>query len=450
MRGYSIRFRLLLLLLGSLVLAWVVILGAGYQKAREEIHELADARLQQGAHTLLMLDLKRLARLAMTSEASETKVSDDEDQGMEAPPLAFQVWSDDGKLILESAGAPAAPYVSSKGFATRTIDQLQWRSYTVHDRKRAYQVTALEPLAVRDHPVVELTRRMSQVLVLALPLLGLLVWFSIQRGLQPLRRLSEAISSRDASNLDSLQLQQVPDEVRPLITALNSLLQRLARSLDKERAFTADAAHELRTPLAAIKVQAEVALLAGDGASRRQAIEQVISGVNRTTHLVQQLLLLARVEHVGLDTPQAVDLGRMATDCVARYADEAGRRGIECDLETEAGCVLQGDAAMLTVLLDNLLDNAIKYGRAGGHIFIGVGRRASALWLRVEDDGEGVSEADRARLHDRFFRVEGHVTPGSGLGLSIVEKIAMAHGGVVEIGAGRSGRGFGVNVVFPT
>jgi len=449
MKRYSIRRRLLWLLLGSLVVVWGAMLGVSYHKARKEIHELADVRLQQGAHTLLTLDLKRLARLAKTSEEDEAEHGKDDEHGDEVPPLAFQVWDDDGKLLLASAGAPAASYLSEKGYATRTINRRDWRSYSVHDRKRDYQVTVLEPLFIREHPIAELAGRMGQVLVLALPLLALLTWLSIRHGLRPLMRLSDAIGARDAANLEAIQLQQVPDEVRPLITALNALLQRLAHSLDKERAFTADAAHELRTPLAAIKVQAEVALAAHDESIRRHAIEQVIAGVNRTTHLAQQLLLLARLEHVEQDARHAVDLGQMAADCVAQRADEAGQKEIECELEAESDCVLQGDPAMLTALLDNLLDNAIKYGRRGGRIAVSVRRDAGALRLAVEDDGNGVSETDRARLRDRFFRIEGHAAPGSGLGLSIVEKIAAVHGGKVNIGVGLGGRGLGVSVCFP-
>ncbi len=449
MKHYSIRRRLLGMLLGSLVLAWAAMLGFGYQKVHEEIHELADARLQQAAHTLLVLDLKRLARLAQAGEPGESRSRESEEHTDEAPPLAFQVWSERGRLLLDSAGAPALPFDTDDGYATRSFDGRDWRSYSVHDRKHGYRVTMLEPLAVRDHPVHELAGRMAQVLLMALPLLALLVWLSIRRGFAPLERLSNAISARGAANLEEIRLQQVPDEVHPLIIALNDLLLRLARSLDKERAFTADAAHELRTPLAAVKVQAEVALAAQDESSRRQAIEQVIAGVNRTTHLARQLLLLARLEHVEHDARRPVDLGRLAADCVAQRADEAGRKQIECELAAEPGCVVQGDPAMLAVLLDNLLDNAVKYGRSCGCITVSVRREASGLRLAVADDGDGVSEADRSRLRDRFFRVEGSAVPGSALGLSIVEKIASVHGGSVDIGAGIDGRGLGMSVLFP-
>ncbi|MBS0316049.1 MAG: sensor histidine kinase N-terminal domain-containing protein [Proteobacteria bacterium] len=453
MKRFSIRRRLLLLLLGSLVLVWAAMLGVGYEKAREEIHELADARLQQGARTLMMLDLKRLARLAQAGESSQAgKGGEAEGRHVEesgAQPLAFQIWGDDGQLLLASAGAPAAPQDLHDGYVTRRIDGRDWRSYSLRDTRHDYRVTVLEPLALREHPANQLAGRMGQVLLLALPVLALLIWFGIGQGLRPLARLSDAIAVRDTGNLEPIRLRRVPAEAQALIAALNDLLERLARSLDKERAFTADAAHELRTPLAAIKVQAQVALAAQDEAGRRQAIEQVIAGVDRTTHLAQQLLLLARFDHVEPGTRQAVDLGRLAADHVAQRADDAIRNHIELELAAEPDCRLAGDPAMLATLLDNLIDNAIKYGRSGGQALVSVRRGAGALLLAVMDDGDGVVAADRARLRDRFFRVEGHAASGSGLGLSIVEKIAAAHGGTVDIGTGLQGRGLGVTVRFP-
>jgi two-component system sensor histidine kinase QseC len=449
MKGFSLRGRLLLLLLGSLALVWGAMLGVGYDEAREEIHELADARLQQGARTLLVLDLKRLSRLAGTGATAAANGDNETGQDNGVRPLAFQVWSDSGRLLLASNGAPSAPYRADEGYATDVIDGRAWRSYSLQNRKHDYRVTVLEPLAVREHPVRELTGRMGLILLWALPLLALLVWLSVYRGLRPLARLSDEIGARDAGNLDPIQLQRVPAEAQAPVLALNRLLERLARSLDKERAFTADAAHELRTPLAAIKVQAEVALAAQDEATRRHAIEQVIAGVNRTTHLAQQLLLLARLEHVEPAMRQAVDLGRLAADVVAQRADEATRKAIDVELAADPGCVLQGDPATLATMLDNLLDNAFKYGGAGGHVVVTVRRDASATLLMVADDGAGVAGNEGARLRDRFFRSGDHAEPGSGLGLSIVGKIAAAHGGSVEIGSGLAGRGLGVAVRFP-
>lgn len=453
MKRFSIRRRLLWLLLGSLVLVWGVMLAAGYRKAHEEIHQLADIRLQQGAHTLLALDLKRLARLARL-DATERKDDDDDadeaQHGEGVPALAFQVWSDHGELLLASKNAPPLSQRLGRGYATLTVNGEEWRTYSGQDYKRKNQVTVLEPLALRNHPAHELAGRMAQVLLLALLPLAVLLWISIRQGLKPLTRLSEAIHARDADNLEPLQLRGIPDEVQPLIGALNHLLERLTRSLDKERAFTADAAHELRTPLAAIKVQAEVALAATDAATSRYAMQQVIAAVNRTTHLAQQLLLLARLEQIEPKSQQIVDLAQLAADGISARADAALRSGIEIELVAIADALVSGDPTMLGILLDNLLDNAIKYGgEHGQRIVVTLQRSNQAVQLLVADDGEGVAADERARLPDRFFRVAGHSALGSGLGLSIVAKIAAAHGGALGIGEGLDGRGLGVSVCLP-
>lgn len=443
MKNFSIRRRLVLLLLGSLVLVWIAMLGFGYTKAHEEVHELADARLRQSARTLMLLDLKRLGKVVKAE-----RQDDDHDIDSDSGPLGFQVWSDDGEMLLQGAKAPSASFRAGEGFATFDVDHQQWRSYASRDYARHYQVRVFEPMRARDHMIAKLAQRMAQVLLLALPLLALLIWVSIGRGLRPLERLSHVIAARNADNLDPIPLEHAPTEARALTDALNHLLQRLAHSIEKERSFTADAAHELRTPLAAIKVQAQVALAAQDDPTRRHAIGQVIAGVNRTTHLAQQLLLLARLDHIEPAARQAVDLGQLVRECAVRHADEAAHRGIEIQVLAASLCVLQGDSAMLSIMIDNLLDNAIKYGRARGRIEAAVDCETSALALSVKDDGQGVAVEHRQRLRDRFFRTQNGDVPGSGLGLSIVEKIASAHNGIVLVGEGLAGRGLGVTIRF--
>ncbi|TAM08446.1 MAG: two-component sensor histidine kinase [Rhodanobacter sp.] len=443
----SLRMRLLLLLIGSLVLAWGAMLAVGYDEVREEIHELADARLQQGARTLLALDLKRLTRLA---QAGDGDAGNGRDHGNQVAPLAFQVWGGDQRLLLASPDAPAARFHPDDGYATRVIDARAWRSYSLRDARRGYQVTVLEPLALREHPVHEVAWRVGRVALWALPLLGVLVWLSVARGLAPLGRLARSVGTRDAGNLEPLHVQRIPAEAVPLVAALNGLLARLAVSLDRERTFTADAAHELRTPLAAIKVQAEVALGAPDAAIRQQAIVQVIAGVDRATHLAQQLLTLARLEHGGELALQAVDLGGVAAECLALRAGDADARGIAVDLQADPGCVVHGDPATLRILVDNLVDNAIKYGVSGGRLAVAVERHADAWRLTVADDGAGVPAADWPRLRDRFYRGADRSAAGSGLGLSIVERIAAAHHATVGIGRGIDGRGLAVSVDFPS
>lgn len=441
---FSIRRRLVLLLSLSLVLVWTAMLGFTYFETREEIHELADARLEESARTLMLLDLKRLGALAGDASGHDDHDGDD-DRGKH---IGFQVWNHDGTLLLRSPGSPDAAYMARDGHAVLTPDGKTWHSFAARDARRGYQVRVLEAPGTRDSLVNQNALRMAQLLLLALPVLALLIWLSVGHALRPMTSLSSAITLRDADNLDTIALDRVPAEVQPLVDSLNHLLRRLAYSIDKERAFTADAAHELRTPLAAIKVQAEVALAAQDEAQRSHAIRQVIAGVNRSTHLARQLLLLARLDHPDAAAMRQVDLAALAAECAGRNADEALRKGIAIELAAQPDCVLQADPLALSLMIDNLIENAIKYGRADGRIALAVERGARQLVLSVKDDGPGVPPEKLARLTHRFYRVEGSEADGSGLGLSIVDKIARAYHGVLSLGPGIDGSGLGATIRF--
>lgn len=447
MKRYSIRRRLIGFLLGSLLLVWGGMLGWTYHEAREEVDEMADERLEESVRMLMLLDLKRLAVLAQSG--SMDAEHDDHDDDEHKNHVAFQIWGSNGLLLLRSPGAPDAAFDRHDGHATYRIGKVSWHSYASNDAEQGYQVRAFESSAVRDHLADKLGWQMMQTLLFALPVLGLLTWIGVGRSLSPLTTISHAIATRNAAKLDPIDVERIPDEVQPLVGSLNNLLSRLSHSIDRERAFTADAAHELRTPLAAIKVQAEVALAAQDDAQRRYAISQVIAGVNRTTHLAQQLLLLARLDHPDFAAAQPVDVGKLAAECAARFADEALRRNIELDVAAPPGCILDADPAMLSILIGNLIDNAIKYGHENGRVAVAVDCRRESLSVSVRDDGHGVSEENRARLMDRFFRLGGSEAEGSGLGLSIVAKIAERYHAKVSLGEGLNGRGLGVTVIFP-
>lgn len=464
MKRLSIRRRLLVLLLGSVLVVWFALLGYGYVKLTEEVDEMADARLEQNARTLMLLDLKRLHALAGGSPDSarsrdrrshrdhDKDDNDDHHDDIDdddVRPVVFEVRDGDGSLLMRVPGAPGSGFRPKDGHATLRLDGVLWHTFALRDAEYGYQVRVFEKEETRSRLVNKLGRRMAQWLLLALPVLALMVWISTGRGLRPLTTMSRAIGSRSADNLQPLDLDQVPSEVQPLVDSLNKLLQRLSESIDRERSFTADAAHELRTPLAAIKVQAEVALAADSDEQRRHAIAQVIAGVHRTTHLAQQLLLLARLDHAESAQVQEVDLGQAAVDSAARQADAAERAGIELGVDVEEGCMLRADPLALSILCDNLIDNAIKYGRSGGHVAVSVTRTDSGAVLTVRDDGPGVPPAQRSRLADRFFRVAGSGAEGSGLGLSIVDRIARRYGGSVEFGDGINGCGLGVTVRLP-
>ncbi len=257
MKRLSIRQRLLVLIMSSLLAVWCAMAVFSYHESHEEISELFDSRLEQGANIILLLDLKRLQSLA-NNEAEQLEDNDgDDDEHNQV--LPFQVWSAEGRLLLHNASAPHVSYSSESGFKNYVAEQNKWRTLARWNADKTLQVRVFEDIHQRRHLASGILHRILTPLLIALPGLALLIWLSVGQGLQPLRTLSDAIAARNAKNLDAIKLERVPTEVEGLVNSLNELLQRLANSLDKERRFTADAAHELRTPLAAIKIQAEVA-----------------------------------------------------------------------------------------------------------------------------------------------------------------------------------------------
>lgn len=447
MTSFSLRRRLTLLLLTSLVLVWGGMLVVSYREAREEVDELSDARLEEGARALMLLDLKRLRELSEI-EGLSAIVEDYDDDDDSVKQIAFQVWATAGSLLLRTRDAPATSFDKQNGFDTIQAQGQPWRTFATWNERHGFQVRVFERLRAREDLAAGVAGRMITPLLFAVPLLALIIWFSIERGLTPLRTLSSAITARDAANLDPVRLHRVPKEVEPLVDSLNDLLQRLSHSIDKERRFTADAAHELRTPLAAIKVQAQVALGAENPGKRRGALLQIVEGVNRTTHLVQQLLTLARLDQPEINVLQAVDLGDLAAQCAARYAESALQKELELSVSAEPECLVRGDPTTLDVMIGNLIDNAIRYTQEQGRVEVSVAKQRESIVLSVKDNGPGVPEEDRRRVLDRFYRAEGNRVPGSGLGLSIVERIADAHQAKISLGEGLDGKGFGVCVLF--
>jgi two-component system sensor histidine kinase QseC len=438
----SMRRRLVAMMLLSLVLVWGVMLALSRYEARQEVAELADTRLEEAAGMLLRVDLKTLQALAVKTQQGAGTDSEHDYH------TSFQVWTNEGRLQLSSAGAPVAQFDPNHGFATVSIQGSNWRTYALDDVVHGYHVRVFEPEIAREDLANKIAMRMAQLLLVMLPVLALLLWLSVGRSLAPLTTTSREIASRGVDRLDPIELERVPFEVKTLTEALNRLLERLSISIDRERSFTADAAHELRTPLAAIKVQAEVALAAREDAEQHHAIRQVIAGVENATHLVRQLLLLARIEHSDSATIQAVDLGEIAMESARHHADDIVKNGIDIEVATQPECKMSGNQATLRVIVDNLIDNAIKYGGRDGRILLSVTKEGSALVLSVKDAGKGVPPETRARIMDRFYRGGGNEAPGSGLGLSIVDKIARVHRGELTLGEGLEGRGLSATVRF--
>jgi two-component system sensor histidine kinase QseC len=325
----------------------------------------------------------------------------------------------------------------------------RWRVFAATGAERAVQVYVGEAIAARESILRALLRGTLAPLALALPLLGLAAWWAVRQGLKPLRRLSRDLAARQPDALDTVQVPQAPTEMQPLLDALNGLLGRISALLDSERRFTADAAHELRTPLAAIRAQAQVALAETDDAARQHALHATLQGCDRAARLVEQLLLLARLEADSGSAQPLVDLGVLARQELALATPDAAMQQQTLSLEAEGALPVRGQEALLSVLLRNLVDNALRYSPPGATVQLRLRQTGTALQLDIDDSGPGLSDEALQRLGQRFFRVLGHSAPGSGLGWSIVRRIAAVQRAQVQVGRSETLGGLHVAVTWP-
>ncbi|MEP7295575.1 MAG: ATP-binding protein [Burkholderiales bacterium] len=426
----SLQGQLLAWVLGLVVLVWLLTAALTWFDARHELDELLDSHLAQAAALLVVQQAQELG--------DDDREVDSPTLHRYAPKAAFQVFHE-GRLALRSANAPTAPMFESldrkaAGFRTVSFGGTTWRVFAATGAERDVQVFVGEQVASRNSILMAVLRSTMWPMMAALPVLALAVWWAVRRGVLPLRRLSLVLGQRSPQELRPVVIDGAPAEMAPALDALNGLLHRIAELVESERRFTADAAHELRTPIAAIRAQAQVALGESDDGQRRHALQATLSGCDRATRLVDQLLTLARLE-ASASTPLAdVDLGELVRRVVADLAPEAIRKHQEIALDAAGGCVVNGDATLLAVLVRNLVDNAIRYSPAHAVVKIAVTKPAGRVMLHVDDSGPGLRDEDRQRMGERFFRVIGSTEDGSGLGWSIVRRIAAAHRAEVRLG----------------
>jgi two-component system sensor histidine kinase QseC len=436
---YSLKRRLLVALLASIALVWLATSVYSYFDARHELDELLDAHLAQSVALLLAQTGEELEEIDTGHMAQLHK---------RARGVAIQIWERGGILRLHSRSAPDQRLsVQDEGFSDARIAGKRWRVFSTWDAERRYLVQVGERYETRDEIAVGLAKNLLLPLLFALPLLGLLVWLNVARALRPLARLGRQVAERDPGNLGALDAGEIPAEVLPLVENLNRLFGRVAQLIENERRFTADAAHELRTPLAGLKTQAQVARASVSDAERAHALDQVIVGCDRASRLVEQLLTLARLdpEQPGRGAERC-DLQDLAKTAVAELAPYALSKRIDIDLAAGAALPVAGHAGLIAILLRNLIDNAIRYSPAGASVQVRAARAGEAATLTVSDQGPGIPAAERGKVGQRFYRILGTEEYGSGLGLSIVKRIVELHGASLSLGEGEHGRGLAVAV----
>jgi two-component system OmpR family sensor kinase len=433
----SIRRQLLVWLLGGLTLAIIAAAFGTYFRAREEANALFDYQLKEMAASLTDAPFAPApAGVGALGPGSNA--------------LLVQIWDRNGVQLYLSQPHRVLPQNAQLGFTTVDTRSGAWRVFSTLADGQVVQVA--QPMSARHELATSMALRTVVPLLLALPVLALLIWLTIARGLAPLDRVAAAVERRSPALLEPLSESGLPREVQPLVGALNGLLGRLSHALAAQRSFIADAAHELRTPLTAVHLQAQLAERATDEAERRAALADLKGGLERATRLVEQLLTQAREEPGVADRPEAtIDLPALAREVVADLAPLAAAKRIDLGLNADSPVQVRGDADALATLLSNLVDNALRYTPEGGRVDVGVAIDGGRAMLSVRDSGPGIPEADRERVFDRFVRgsVTAGAVRGSGLGLSIVKRIAERHGADIAVGPGLGGAGVGISARFP-
>jgi two-component system sensor histidine kinase QseC len=435
----SLRAKLLVPLLVGVLLAQLAIAASTYLETRHEFDDLLDKHLAQTADLLVAQTVADMIELTVNPlPASQRKYWG----------VAFQVWAGGKDLLLRSNTAPAERMSSvEEGFSDVVLHGSNWRVYSTWAGDRKSLVQVAEERRQRDALVVEVVTSLLAPMIVALPLLALLLWYVIDRGLAPLRHIGSDIARRSPDNLSQLHTEDVPTEVVPLIDNLNRLFTRVGELMERERRFTADAAHELRTPLAALRSQAQVARAESDSTERIRALDNVIAACDRAARLVEQLLTLARLEPEEIrQKREPCDLARVAREAVADVLPFAQRRGVAIEIAGPDAFATFAVPSLMRVLLRNLVDNAARYSPAGGMVTVTLDPDANRI--AVEDQGPGVPLAERARLGERFHRLLGSGQTGIGLGLSIVKRIAQIHDAAIAFDAGADGRGLRVTVTL--
>ncbi|RQR80013.1 two-component sensor histidine kinase [Burkholderia sp. Bp9012] len=444
----SLHGRLLTLVPAVVLGVWLSTLMLTWLDAQREIDRLLDGHLAQAAALLV---------------AQQARGPDDDDNAIDAPILhpygprvAFQVFHD-GRLGLHSENAPAKPMVApeltgrdrASGFWTVVIDGNAWRVFVVHGVRSDVQVFVGERIDSRESILRAVMRSAFWPMAAALPLLVLAIGWAVRRGTAPLRDFGRVLARRNPQALDPIRPDRTPLEMRSMLDALNRLFERIRTVMDAERRFTADAAHELRTPIAAVKAQAQVAMAEPDDERRRHALRGVLEGCDRAARLVDQLLLLSRLDAGALTDRAPVDVSALAKRVVAEAAPRAIGKRQRLELDAPSPCVVGGNEPLLESMVRNLVDNAIGYSPPQARISVSVCRREGHAVLRVEDGGPGIGDDDLHRLGERFFRPQGARPGGSGLGWSIVRRIAAAHDADIEVGRSPALGGLRVVVSWP-
>lgn len=431
----SIRTRLLVTLLGALLLVGLGGAVGVYLKASDEANVLFDYQLRQ-----IALSLRDHAATAVAVARSAQDNAEQE--------IAIQIWDDEGLHLYHSHPESQRLPQTTPGMTTVALTYGAWRVFTLVEDERIIQVA--QPLRIRQSMATGMAIRTLLPWLGTIPVLGGLIWWLVGRGLEPLMAVAHAVQTQTPQALTALPTTGLPHEVHTLVVALNALLARLGTALAAQSAFIADAAHALRTPLAAVHLQAQVVARASGEEEQRQALAALQQGIQRVTHLVQQLLTMARLEPERVAQPLLpVALNPLLHAVITEHVPLAAEKDIDLGLARDDPVWILGNEEQLRLLFGNLLENALYYTPVGGTVDVQVKQTPEAICVEVADTGPGIPPEERTRVFDRFYRGAATRVPGSGLGLAIVKASVERHQARITLGAREDGTGLMVRVTFP-
>ena len=454
MRTNSLRAQLLKQLMLPIVLATLAIAGSGYFSAREEIGEIYDSELITAANVLWLLNRDYAQddqpTIAMKTQSIDLDNIDPDAMDEYAQWRSFRVFKH-GKIIIESDNArPENIPPSVQGFTNFMHDGEQWRSFTLRVADDNTVVEVAERVEARGDLIWRISEGLIWPLLFVIPVIGLLIWRGVHVGLIDLRRFAIAIKKRSPDDLSRLQSDHVPVELTPLAEGLNQLLGKLEAAAAHERIFMDNAAHELRTPLAALSIQAQVALAANDAVERTSTLNDLAGGVARAARLVDQMLILGRLKH-QLKPFRPLPACRILRHIIKEYVPLALQKHIDITLSGDESATLLTQEDLLQTMIGNLLDNAIKYTPESGRVLIHVASPEQGVTeICISDTGPGIPESEHARVFDRFYRSDEHLEAGSGLGLAIVKHIADILQVDITLGSPEGHPGLMVQLYFHT
>lgn len=445
----SIRYFLLFSLLLSITIASAINGIGNYLLDEQVIQPYLDGQL---------IRLSSLINIINQSTSSSSKLREDiidylqGSQPVTKQKFLFQVWSQKGDLLMQSSNRYATAFKDAKtGFSDKVIHGDDWRIYTSIDEKTHTKIIVAELYNIRRELADDIARSNANILLITYPVFGLLVWFIISLALRSVTRVTTEISSRASTFLEPVQLTEIPVEIKPLVAELNQLFIRLKLAFERNKRFAADAAHELRTPLAALKTHVQVALKADNDTDRTKALQKVIESVNRSSHVVAQLLTLSRLgEEEALTDVKPLDLHKLATEIIAYLAPHALEKNIEIELAPPPPePYVVGNDTALGILIRNVVDNAIRYTPPEGAVKVSILDTGTQIIFRVEDTGPGIPSELRERVFERFYRILGTKASGSGLGLAIVNQITALHHATIHLDTPANQIGLQFDVAFP-